>query len=450
MKISFYTLGCKVNQYETNAMMQKCRNENWEIVDWKEKADVYIINTCTVTNIADSKSRQMIRQAKKRNPDSLVIACGCYVENIKKSDELINLGIDGYISNAGKTEIVETIKEKYGNIKKENKEKVEEELNKFNGQFKIIRQKEKIYPEFGVIDYTNTNRAFIKIEDGCENFCTYCIIPYVRGKIISRDKENILYEIKALSEKGIKEVVLTGIHLASYGKERNDGFDLIELIKEIEKIDEIKRIRLGSIEPKYFSKENIERLKPLNKLCHQFHLSLQSANNNVLKNMNRKYTIEEFLEITKNLKKAFSDVILTTDVIVGFPKETDEDFKNTVENLKKIGLYKIHTFKYSKREGTIASKMEGQIAPEIKEERSKEIIKISDDEMYKINESYVGKKETILVEELKNGQLIGHTSNYILVKVNAKKMKEPEKYINSFIDVKIIKPMVEHVIAEMI
>lgn len=304
-KVACITLGCKVNQYETNSMIQQFSQKGYEIVEATEKADIYIVNTCTVTNMSDRKSRQMLRRVKELNQEAIVVACGCYVQVAKQEVEKIE-GIDLVLGNNEKKEIVEII------------EKYLEENKKHNEVTDVMHQKE--YIELGKITYTEKTRAVIKVQDGCDRFCSYCIIPYARGRVRSRKLENVIEEIKQISQKGIKEVVITGIHIASYGKDFKEEYRLIDLLEEINQIEGIQRIRLGSIEPLLITEEFVARLSKLQKICHHFHLSLQSGCDETLKRMNRRYTIEEFKEIVKRLRKAYDDVILTTDIIVGFPR----------------------------------------------------------------------------------------------------------------------------------
>ena len=402
MKVAFYTLGCKVNQYETNGMIQKFQENGYEIVDFEDIADIYIINTCTVTNIADRKSRQFLRHAKKNNPNAIVVAVGCYVKVSK--DTLENIPeISLCLDNDEKINIVEKVEEfvKQKFIKSDNKEKE--------------------YCEFGDITYTEKTRAVIKVQDGCDMFCSYCIIPYARGRVRSRKVENIINEITKIANKGIKEVVITGIHVASYGKDFDDKYDLIDLLLEINNIKGIERIRIGSIEPKLFNQENLKRISKITKLAHHFHLSLQSGCTEVLKRMNRKYTAEEFEEIVNNIRNVFDDVILTTDIIVGFPGETEEEFFCTYEFLKKIKFYKTHVFKYSERKGTVAAKMPNKITPDEKEKRSNILIELSDNNEKEYLERYIGETVKVLFEEEKNGFYQGHTDNFLFVKVKSAK-----------------------------
>lgn len=405
-KVAFITLGCKVNQYETNAMAQAFIQKKYQIVEAIQQADIYIVNTCTVTNMSDRKSRQMLRKVKEQNQKAIVVACGCYVqiakEEIKKIKE-----IDLIIGNNEKKEIVEIV-EKY---KKENKKQI---------KIEEIKKQEK-YQEFGNVTYTEKARAVIKIQDGCNRFCSYCIIPYARGRIRSRKPENVMEEIKKITQKGIKEVVLTGIHIASYGNDFKEEYKLIDLLEEINKIETIQRIRLGSIEPLLITEEFIKRLSKLKKVCHHFHLSLQSGCDETLKRMNRKYTTQNFREIVEKLRKHYKDVLLTTDIIVGFPLESKEEFEKTYQFLQEIKFYKMHIFKYSPRKGTKAAQMEGQIDSKIKEQRSKKLIELSNKNTKEYNEEYIGKEVEVLWEEQKNGYYQGHTPNYILALVESKK-----------------------------
>ncbi|MBR3511979.1 MAG: tRNA (N(6)-L-threonylcarbamoyladenosine(37)-C(2))-methylthiotransferase MtaB [Clostridia bacterium] len=418
MKVAFYTLGCKVNQYETNGMIQKFEEAGFEVVPFNKKSDVYIINTCTVTSISDRKSRQMLRRAKELNPDGIVVACGCYVQVAKDVVDGIE-EIDLSIGTNEKKDIVKIVEDFINDKKKPST--IDDVFHNED------------YQEFGNIIFTEKVRAVIKVQDGCDRFCSYCIIPYARGRVRSRDKDNVISEIKQIvKENGIKEVIITGIHVASYGKDFKNGYGLIDLLEEINEIDGLERIRLGSIEPLIISEEFMERLSKLKKYCHHFHLSLQSACNTVLERMNRRYTIEEFMEITDRIRRYYDDAILTTDVIVGFPGETDEEFETTVENLNKIKFYKMHIFKYSQRNGTKAAVMENQVSPEIKEKRSKILIDMSDKFEKEYQKLYIGKTVDVLFEEMEDGFLKGHTANYMMVKSKGK-----EDYINSIKKVKI-------------
>ena len=432
-KVGFYTLGCKVNQYETNAMIQKFEESGYEITDFESYADIYVINTCTVTNMSDRKSRQMLRKAKDINENSVVVAVGCYVQVAKEELEKIP-EIDLCIGTNEKKDIVKYVSEFI-----ENKTK----LDKIDDVFQ-----NKEYSDFGNITYTEKTRAVIKVQDGCDRFCSYCIIPYARGRVRSRDKNNVLEEIKLITKtKDIKEVVITGIHVASYGKDFNEKYELIDLLEDINKIDGIERIRLGSIEPLLLTEEFLERLtKNVNKFCMHFHLSLQSACTETLKRMNRRYTIDEFIEIVNRIRKYYKDAILTTDIIVGFPEETDEEFNITVKNLEKINFYKMHVFKYSPRKGTKAAEMKGQVPGDIKEKRSKVLLEMSDRNTDKYQEEYIGKIVKVLIEELDDEKFYkGHTDNFIMVKVNSK-----ENICNEIVEVKIHSNENEVLIGELV
>lgn len=381
-------------------MIQKFKNSGYEVVDFDDIADIYIINTCTVTNMSDRKSRQVLRHAKKNNPEALVVACGCYVQVAKDEIEKIP-EIDLCIGTNEKADIV-----KYVEDYEINKNNVESQNILYNAEF----------DEFGSVTYTEKTRAVIKVQDGCDRFCSYCIIPFARGKVRSRNPQNVIEEITEIAKNGIKEVVITGIHIASYGKDFENNYKLIDLLEDINKIDGIERIRLGSIEPLLISEDFVNRLNKLEKICHHFHLSLQSGCTDTLKRMNRRYTIEEFKEIVERLRNTYEDVILTTDIIVGFPDETEEEFKKTYEFLKNIKFYKMHIFKYSERKGTVASEMKNQVPGNIKEERSKKLLELSDKNENEYLDTYLNKNVDVLFEELDGEYYKGHTANYISVK----------------------------------
>ncbi len=410
-KVAFVTLGCKVNQYETNAMIQQFKNKGYEIVEHNEKADVYVINTCTVTNMSDRKSRQMIRRMKEQNKNATIVACGCYVQVAQKEIENIE-EIDIAIGNNEKSKIVEIVED----YEKKTSEKTEQK-----NSFDIIAQdvmQQKEFVDLGDVTYTSKTRAAIKIQDGCDRFCSYCIIPYARGRVRSRKPDKIIEEAQDIAREGIKEIVITGIHIASYGKDFKSEYKLIDLLEELNKIEGIERIRLGSIEPLLITEQFVERLKKLDKICHHFHLSLQSGCDETLKRMNRRYTTEQFKNIVDILRKNYDDVILTTDIIVGFPQETKEEFETTHQFLKEIKFYKMHIFKYSQRKGTKAAQMEGQIDGSIKEKRSQKLIALSDENEEDYNRQYINKAVEVLWEEEKNGHYQGHTKNYILAYTN--------------------------------
>lgn len=446
MKVKFVTLGCKTNKYESNAMEQSFIKHGYEISNEKEDtSDIYIVNTCSVTNVAERKSRQMLRKVKGKNPNAIVVACGCYAQVAKQEIEKIP-EVDLILGVNEKNNIVEIIEEYIKNHKKVIK--VTDVMHECEFQ------------DFGTTTFTEQTRAVVKIQDGCDRFCTYCIIPYARGRVRSRNPQNIIEEISKIAKKGLKEVVLTGIHIASYGKDFNNetalkyrelfgyneeyqkynpnddlhsgGFRFIELLEQINKIDGIERIRLGSIEPKLITEEWVARLSKIEKVCKHFHLSLQSGFNETLKRMNRRYTIEEFEEAVKVLRNTWNDVCLTTDIIVGFPGETEEEFNQTYEFLKKIKFYKMHIFKYSQRRGTKAESMPNQIDGKIKEERSKKLIELSGKNQRYYNEQYIGKTVKVLFEEKDGEYYKGHTGNYILVKA-----KSDRDLINKIANVKI-------------
>ena len=410
-KVAFYTLGCKVNQYETNAMIEQFIKLNYKIVDFEEIADIYVINTCTVTNMSDRKSRQVIRRVKQINPNSILAVTGCYAQVASKELEKIE-EIDLIIGNTEKKDIVEII------------ENYTEKINLTD----INNQKE--FVDFGTTTYTEKTRAVIKVQDGCNNFCSYCIIPYAKGRVRSRKIENIIKEIKEIVKKGIQEVVITGIHIASYGvdfKEKN--IRLIDLLEEINKIEGLKRIRLGSLEPNIITDEFVERLKNVDKICDHFHLSLQSGCDDTLKRMNRKYTTQDFEKVVERLRNTFSNVALTTDIIVGFPGETEEEFDTTYKYLKKIKFYQMHVFKYSQRKGTRAATMPNQVEAKIKEKRSHKLIELSNKNEKEILKEYIGKEMQVLFEQEEEGYTRGHTSNYITVKIKEKNIENEIKKV---------------------
>ena len=393
-------------------MAQKLMS-NYDIVEPEEKADIYIINTCSVTNMSDRKSRQMIRRAKEMNSKAFVIVVGCYAEVAKDEIEKID-EVDLVLGNHQKANIDKYI-EAY-----------------FDGRDVNDEAIESYFYDFGSITYTEKTRAVVKVQDGCNNFCTYCIIPYARGRICSRRPESVVDEITKIAKEGIKEVVITGIQVSAYGKDFDSDYRLIDLLEEINKIDGIERIRIGSIEPLMITDEFCERVKKLEKMCHHFHLSLQSGCDKTLKEMNRRYTTAQFEEVVRKLRNIYDDVILTTDIIVGFPNETDEDFEQTYDFLKSIKFYKMHVFKYSQRKGTVAAKMKNQVSPEKKEERSKRLLKLSSDNEKDYLDEYVGKDVRVLFEEQDGEFVKGHTDNYIVVEA-----KGSEENLNKILTVRV-------------
>jgi threonylcarbamoyladenosine tRNA methylthiotransferase MtaB len=431
-KVAFITLGCKVNQYETNAMIQKFIENRYKVVESNEKADIYIINTCTVTNMSDRKSRQMLRRVKELNEKSIVVACGCYAQVAKNELEKIK-EIDLILGNNEKKNIIKYLEEYMQNQQKQ----IEVE--------DVMQKRE--FVDFGSVTYTEKTRAVIKVQDGCDRFCSYCIIPYARGRVRSRKSESILSEIRRIAEEGIKEVVITGIHVASYGKDFKEDYKLIDLLEKINKIEGIKRIRLGSIEPLLINEEFMKRLVKLEKICHHFHLSLQSGCDDTLRRMNRRYTTEQFRDIVNLLRKYYKDVILTTDIIVGFPGETEEEFNKTYQFLKEIKFYKMHVFKYSPRKGTKAAQMKHQIDGNKKEERSQKLIELSNENERNYNKQYIGKNVEVLFEEEKDGNYKGHTSNYILAHLTKEDTRN--KMENKIVKVKCMDAKGNHIIVEM-
>lgn len=409
-------------------MIQEFIENGYEIVEHTKKADIYIVNTCTVTNMSDRKSRQMLRRVKELNSNAIIVACGCYAQVAQKELENIK-EIDLVLGNNEKKDIV-----KY----------VENFINTQTPEIKaddLMKQKE--FVEFGDVTFTEKTRAVIKVQDGCDRFCSYCIIPYARGRVRSRQPKHIISEIEKIANEGIKEVVITGIHIASYGKDFLEDYKLIDLLEEINKIEKIQRIRLGSIEPLLITEEFVERLKKLEKVCHQFHLSLQSGCDETLKRMNRRYTTDQFRNIAQILRESFEDTMLTTDIIVGFPGETEQEFNKTYEFLKEIKFYKMHVFKYSPRKGTKAAVMENQIDGSKKEERSKKLIELSNKNQHEYNEKYVGQEVEVLFEEKKDGIYKGHTKNYILVYCLT-----DENLENKIVKIKCKKAQKEYIIAE--
>ena len=430
--VSFYTLGCKVNQYETNAMEQQFIKNNYEIVENTQKADIYVINTCTVTNMAERKSRQMLRRVKEINPSAVLVVCGCYAQVAKNELEQIP-EIDIILGINEKNEIVQSVENYMEKMAEQDKRSQEAEIDD------VSKQKE--FLDFGDVTYTEKNRAVVKVQDGCNMFCSYCIIPYARGRIRSRKIESVVSEIKKIAKEEIKEVVITGIHVASYGKDFDNEntskkIRLIDLLEAINKIDGIDRIRLSSLEPTIVDEEFATRLSKLDKICDHFHLSLQSGCDETLKRMNRKYTTQIYRDAVATLRKYYPEASFTTDVIVGFPGETDEEFAKTYKFLEEIDFYRLHVFKYSPRRGTVAEKMPNQIDGNKKEERSNKLIELSNSTENKHNQSYIGKTVKVLFEEFEDGFFKGHTTNYMMVKV-AGEEERSDKFVNKILDVKI-------------
>ncbi len=409
-KAALHNLGCKVNAYETEAMQHLLEEAGYEIVPFTQKADVYVINTCSVTNMADRKSRQMLHKAKKNNPDSIVVAAGCYVQTSEK-EVLNDLSVDIVIGNDRKHDLVRLLEE-YS-------------LDSVNDTVDDINDGKHDFEELFIEQTKEHTRAFIKVQDGCNQFCSYCIIPYARGRVRSRRFENVIAEVERLAANGFKEVVLTGIHLSSYGVDFEEATGLLELIQAVNAVKGIERIRLGSLEPKIVTEHFASELSKLDKICPHFHLSLQSGCDATLKRMNRKYTTKEYERGCELLRKYFVHPAITTDVIVGFPGETEEEFEQTKAYLEHIHFYEMHIFKYSKRKGTRAAVMPDQIDEQIKAARSEKLIALGHDMSKEFRKFYIGKNEEALFEEKAvigdKEYFVGYTKEYVKV---AKKTDE--------------------------
>lgn len=409
-KAALHNLGCKVNAYETEAMQHLLEEAGYEIVPFTQKADVYVINTCSVTNMADRKSRQMLHKAKKNNPDSIVVAAGCYVQTSEK-EVLNDLSVDIVIGNDRKHDLVRLLEE-YS-------------LDSVNDTVDDINDGKHDFEELFIDQTKEHTRAFIKVQDGCNQFCSYCIIPYARGRVRSRRFENVIAEVERLAANGFKEVVLTGIHLSSYGVDFEEATGLLELIQAVNAVKGIERIRLGSLEPKIVTEHFASELSKLDKICPHFHLSLQSGCDETLKRMNRKYTTKEYERGCELLRKYFVHPAITTDVIVGFPGETEEEFEQTKAYLEHIHFYEMHIFKYSKRKGTRASVMPDQIDEQVKAARSEKLIALGHDMSKEFRKFYIGKNEEALFEEKAvigdKEYFVGYTKEYVKV---AKKTDE--------------------------
>ena len=409
-KAALHNLGCKVNAYETEAMQHLLEEAGYEIVPFTQKADVYVINTCSVTNMADRKSRQMLHKAKKNNPDSIVVAAGCYVQTSEK-EVLNDLSVDIVIGNDRKHDLVRLLEE-YS-------------LDSVNDTVDDINDGKHDFEELFIDQTKEHTRAFIKVQDGCNQFCSYCIIPYARGRVRSRRFENVIAEVERLAANGFKEVVLTGIHLSSYGVDFEEATGLLELIQAVNAVKGIERIRLGSLEPKIVTEHFASELSKLDKICPHFHLSLQSGCDATLKRMNRKYTTKEYERGCEILRKYFVHPAITTDVIVGFPGETEEEFEQTKAYLEHIHFYEMHIFKYSKRKGTRAAVMPDQIDEQIKAARSEKLIALGHDMSKEFRKFHIGKNEEVLFEEKAvigdKEYFVGYTKEYVKV---AKKTDE--------------------------
>lgn len=427
-KVAFHTLGCKVNQYETEAMEKMFEDKGYSIVKEDELADVYVINTCTVTNLSDRKSRQFIRRVKKINEDSIVAVVGCYSQVAAEEVESIE-GVDVIIGTSDRNRVVELC------------ERAKAEEEKIN----IVRSI-KTYDEFeeiNVDEIKSMTRAYLKIQDGCNQFCSYCIIPYARGPIRSRQSHDIVEETEKLKLSGFKEIILAGIHVASYGKDLGD-IRLDSVIKEISKVDGIERIRLSSVEPNLITEDFMQVLVDSKKVCDHFHLSLQSGSDTILKRMNRKYTSAEYREKVDLIRKYMPNAGITTDIIVGFPGETDENFEETLKFVRDIKFSRIHVFKYSPRKGTPAANFENQVHGTIKNKRSEVLIVQANELMKEFNSKFIGKTMDVLFEEKNNGYYEGYTTNYIRVKA-----KSDEDIIGQLLEIDIIDSEGEYLIGNI-
>lgn len=422
-KAALHNLGCKVNAYETEAMQELLEKAGYEIVPFKEGADIYIINTCTVTNMADRKSRQMLHRAKKMNPDAIVVAAGCYVQT-KNEEDVLDDSIDIVIGNNRKRDIV-TILEEY-------------EAKKYEVTKEVIDiNHTKEYEELHLSKTAEHTRAYLKVQDGCNQFCSYCIIPYARGRVRSRSKDSVVKEVKDLVRNGYQEVVLTGIHLSSYGVDfKEEKEDLLSLILAVHEIKGLKRIRLGSLEPRIITEEFVKTISGLEKMCPHFHLSLQSGCNATLKRMNRRYTAEEYYEKCELLRTYFEHPALTTDVIVGFPGETEEEFEESRAFVEKVNFYETHIFKYSRREGTKAAVMEHQVPEQIKTARSNVLLALNEQKQREFESYYLGKTVEVLMEEEveRDGKCLqtGHTKEYMKIAIESDKKQQ-----NQLVDVEL-------------
>ena len=432
-KVALHNLGCKVNAYEVEAMQQLLENAGYETVPFEEGADVYVINTCTVTNIADRKSRQMLHKAKKMNPDAIVVATGCYAQaDTEKLKE--DTAVDLILGNNQKTQIVEALEE----YEKEHAKQVQ--------VIEINHTKE--YEELSIASTAEHVRAYIKVQDGCNQFCTYCIIPFARGRVRSRKIEDVLREVETLAAKGYKEVVLTGIHLSSYGVDfpKEERESLLSLIQAVSRVEGISRIRLGSLEPRIITEEFLEGIVKTGKVCPHFHLSLQSGCNKTLKNMNRRYSAQEYAGKCELIRKFYPAPALTTDVIVGFPQETEEDFEESYEFVKKIHFYETHIFKYSRRHGTKAASMDGQLTEAAKAQRSDRMLELHEIRAREYEEAMIGKKmELLLEEEIEiDGRpwYVGHSREYVRAVIS----KTDVHRVNDLVTVKAVAFVRDHIL----
>ncbi|WP_461612679.1 tRNA (N(6)-L-threonylcarbamoyladenosine(37)-C(2))-methylthiotransferase MtaB [Clostridium sp. Marseille-QA1073] len=403
MKVAFSTLGCRVNVYESEAMIEKFIKDGYEITNFEEFSDVYVINTCTVTNMGDKKSRQMISRARRKNPDAIIAVVGCYSQIA--SDEIAKIeGVDVVLGTRNKGDIVYYVN------------RAREEKKQFVEVSDVLRNKN--FEELDIEQYQDKTRAFLKIQDGCNKFCSYCLIPFARGAVCSKDPKKLLKEVHELSENGFKEIILSGVHTASYGVDLEGDWSLVKVLEEINKVEGIERIRIGSIDPTFFSEGVIEKITTLEKMCPHFHLSLQSGCDATLKRMNRHYTTEDYKIVVENLRKYISDVSITTDIIAGFPGESERDFNETYKFLSEIKLSKMHIFKYSPRKGTKAAEMMLQVDGNIKEQRSESLITLAEKLENEFMNKFIGRTMKVLYEEESkelSNHYVGYTPNYIKV-----------------------------------
>lgn len=444
MRVGFLTLGCKVNSYETEKMKIKFEEQGHTVVAFEEKADVYIVNTCTVTNIADRKSRKMLHRAKRRNPDSLVVAAGCYVDSSDKKGEK-DSSVDLFVTNAMKEDLVAFVVEAMKERNIVPMQVTEEEFEKEHHMTKeAMAQKH--------------TRAYLKVQNGCNQYCTYCIIPYVRGPLNSKPVEDVVYEVEQLAKDGIQEVVLTGIHLSSYGVDLTEcknfleleGRMLLKLIQNVAKVDGIERIRLGSLEPRIITKNFLEELSQIPEVCPHFHLSLQSGCDQTLRRMNRHYSADEYEAGVKMIRAYFKHPAITTDIIVGFPQETEEEFEATCAFARRIAFAQIHVFKYSRRQGTMADAMTGQVDETIKNQRSEKLIGIEKELEKEYQKYFIGKKEEVLLEEVQliegREYVVGYNERYVRIAVSCTEMPDAKERCNTIATVKIERHLTDEIL----
>lgn len=444
MRVGFLTLGCKVNSYETEKMKIKFEEQGHTVVAFEEKADVYIVNTCTVTNIADRKSRKMLHRAKRRNPDSLVVAAGCYVDSSDKKGEK-DSSVDLFVTNAMKEDLVAFVVEAMKERNIVPMQVTEEEFEKEHHMTKeAMAQKH--------------TRAYLKVQNGCNQYCTYCIIPYVRGPLSSKPVEDVVYEVEQLAKDGIQEVVLTGIHLSSYGVDLTEcknfleleGRMLLKLIRNVAKVDGIERIRLGSLEPRIITKNFLEELSQIPEVCPHFHLSLQSGCDQTLRRMNRHYSADEYEAGVKMIRVYFKHPAITTDIIVGFPQETEEEFEATCAFARRIAFAQIHVFKYSRRQGTMADAMTGQVDETIKNQRSEKLIGIEKELEKEYQKYFIGKKEEVLLEEVQliegREYVVGYNERYVRIAVSCTEMPDAKERCNTIATVKIERHLTDEIL----